>query len=26
LVASQPGYARLVQAYEDEAKRLREAS
>jgi ATP-binding cassette, subfamily B, bacterial len=26
LVASQPGYARLVQAYEEEAKRLREAS
>ena len=26
LVATQPGYARLVQAYEEEAKRLREAS
>ncbi len=26
LVASQPGYARLVRAYEEEAKRLREAS
>jgi ABC-type multidrug transport system fused ATPase/permease subunit len=26
LVETQPGYARLVQAYEEEAKRLREAS
>jgi ATP-binding cassette subfamily B protein len=26
LVSTQPGYARLVQAYEEEAKRLREAS
>ena len=26
LVESQPGYARLVKAYEDEARRLREAS
>ncbi len=26
LVRTQPGYARLVQAYEEEAKRLREAS
>jgi ATP-binding cassette subfamily B protein len=26
LLASQPGYARLVQAYEEEAKRMREAS
>lgn len=26
LVATQPGYARLVRAYEEEAKRLREAS
>jgi ATP-binding cassette subfamily B protein len=26
LIATQPGYARLVEAYEDEAKRLREAS
>lgn len=26
LIASQPGYARLVQAYEEEAKRLRDAS
>lgn len=26
LVATQPGYARLVQAYEEEARRLREAS
>ena len=26
LVATQPGYARLVEAYEEEAKRLREAS
>ena len=26
LVAAEPGYARLVQAYEEEAKRLREAS
>lgn len=26
LIASLPGYARLVQAYEEEAKRLREAS
>jgi ATP-binding cassette subfamily B protein len=26
LVESQPGYARLVQAYEEEARRLREAS
>jgi len=26
LIATQPGYARLVRAYEEEAKRLREAS
>jgi ATP-binding cassette subfamily B protein len=26
LIATEPGYARLVQAYEEEAKRLREAS
>lgn len=26
LIAAQPGYARLVRAYEEEAKRLREAS
>jgi ATP-binding cassette, subfamily B, bacterial len=26
LIATQPGYARLVQAYEEEAKRLREVS